>query len=37
MTEDDEKFEIMVVYFGQVVYALDEKWKVNQFMFGLRG
>lgn len=27
----------MVIYFGKAFYALDENWKVNQFMFGLRG
>lgn len=32
-----EKFEDMAAYFRQAMYALDEKWKVDQFLFGLRG
>ncbi|XP_050915640.1 uncharacterized protein LOC127130715 [Lathyrus oleraceus] len=32
-----EKFEDMATYFLQAVYAPDEKWKVDQFLFGLRG
>lgn len=36
VTKFVEKFENMVVYFRKIVYALNEKWNVNQFMFGLR-
>ncbi|XP_050898344.1 uncharacterized protein LOC127105218 [Lathyrus oleraceus] len=32
-----EKFEDMAAYSRQVVYAPDEKWKIDQFLFGLRG
>ncbi|XP_050876973.1 uncharacterized protein LOC127080716 [Lathyrus oleraceus] len=32
-----EKFEDMVVYFRQAVYTPDEKWKIDQFLFGLKG
>ena len=31
-----EKFENMAAYSRQAMYAPDEKWKVNQFIFGLR-
>lgn len=34
--EYTKKFENMVVYFEQVMYAPDEKLKVNRFMFELR-
>lgn len=33
----DEKSEDMVPYFRQAAYAPDEKWKIDQFLFGLRG
>ncbi|XP_050888517.1 uncharacterized protein LOC127093617 [Lathyrus oleraceus] len=32
-----EKLEDMVAYSRQVVYAPEEKWKIDQFLFGLRG
>lgn len=32
-----EKFEDMAPYSRQDAYASDEKWKINQFLFGLRG
>lgn len=32
-----ENFEDMTTYSRQVMHAPDEKWKINQFMFGLRG
>lgn len=31
-----EKFENVVVYSRKAVYAPDDKWKVDQFIFGLR-
>ncbi|XP_050875587.1 uncharacterized protein LOC127079219 [Lathyrus oleraceus] len=36
MDEYAEKFEDMATYFRQAMYGLDEKWKVDQFLFGLR-
>lgn len=32
-----EKFEDMATYSRQVAYAPDERWKIDQFLFGLRG
>ncbi|XP_050914828.1 uncharacterized protein LOC127129747 [Lathyrus oleraceus] len=32
-----EKFEDMVAYSRQAAYAHDERWKIDQFLFGLRG
>ncbi|XP_050916725.1 uncharacterized protein LOC127131878 [Lathyrus oleraceus] len=32
-----EKFEDMVAYSRQIAYAPDERWKIDQFVFGLRG
>ncbi|XP_050902090.1 uncharacterized protein LOC127110562 [Lathyrus oleraceus] len=32
-----EKFEDMTAYSRQATYAPDEKWKIDQFLFGLRG
>ncbi|XP_050916154.1 uncharacterized protein LOC127131269 [Lathyrus oleraceus] len=32
-----EKFEDMAAYSIQAEYAPDEKWKIDQFLFGLRG
>ncbi|XP_050878800.1 uncharacterized protein LOC127082616 [Lathyrus oleraceus] len=32
-----EKFEDMASYSRQAVYAPDERWKIDQFLFGLRG
>jgi hypothetical protein len=32
-----EKFEDMVAYSRQAMYTPDEKWKIDQFLFGLRG
>ncbi|XP_050883981.1 uncharacterized protein LOC127087157 [Lathyrus oleraceus] len=32
-----EKFEDMFAYSRQASYAPDEKWKIDQFLFGLRG
>ncbi|XP_050883789.1 uncharacterized protein LOC127086997 [Lathyrus oleraceus] len=32
-----KKFEDMAAYSRQVACAPDEKWKVDQFLFGLRG
>ncbi|XP_050902140.1 uncharacterized protein LOC127111333 [Lathyrus oleraceus] len=32
-----EKFEDMTAYSRQAEYAPDEKWKIDQFLFGLRG
>ncbi|XP_050895726.1 uncharacterized protein LOC127102399 [Lathyrus oleraceus] len=32
-----EKFEDMAAYFRQAMYTPDEKWKIDQFLFGLRG
>ncbi|XP_050902204.1 uncharacterized protein LOC127112054, partial [Lathyrus oleraceus] len=32
-----EKFEDMAAYSRQAAYALDERWKIDQFLFGLRG
>lgn len=37
VAEYAENFENMVDYSRKVVYAPDEKWKMDQFMFGLRG
>lgn len=31
-----EKFEGMDAYSKQVAYALDELWKIDQLLFGLR-
>lgn len=36
VAEYAEKFENIVIYSRQVVYALDEKWRMVQFLFGLR-
>ncbi|XP_050897475.1 uncharacterized protein LOC127104332 [Lathyrus oleraceus] len=32
-----EKFEDMAAYSKQAMYAPDERWKIDQFLFGLRG
>ncbi|XP_050896742.1 uncharacterized protein LOC127103533 [Lathyrus oleraceus] len=32
-----EKFEDMTAYSRQAEYAPDEKWEIDQFLFGLRG
>ncbi|XP_050908554.1 uncharacterized protein LOC127122224 [Lathyrus oleraceus] len=32
-----EKFEDMAAYSRQAAYAPDERWKIDQFLFGLRG
>ncbi|XP_050888516.1 uncharacterized protein LOC127093616 [Lathyrus oleraceus] len=32
-----EKLEDMAAYSRHAIYAPDEKWKINQFLFGLRG
>ncbi|XP_050915456.1 uncharacterized protein LOC127130502 [Lathyrus oleraceus] len=32
-----EKFEDMAAYSRQTKYAPDKKWKIDQFLFGLRG
>lgn len=32
-----EKFEDMATYSRQALYALDELWKIDQFLFGSRG
>lgn len=32
-----EKFENMIVYSRKVMYASNEKWKMDKFMYGLRG
>lgn len=32
-----EKFKDMSAYSRQSMYALDEKWKIDPFIFGLRG
>ncbi|XP_050916052.1 uncharacterized protein LOC127131158 [Lathyrus oleraceus] len=32
-----EKFQDMAAYSRQAAYAPDEKWKIDQFLFGLRG
>lgn len=32
-----KKFEDMTAYSRQATYALDEKWKINQFLFGFTG
>ncbi|XP_050915462.1 uncharacterized protein LOC127130512 [Lathyrus oleraceus] len=32
-----EKFEDMAWYSRQAAYAPDERWKIDQFLFGLRG
>ncbi|XP_050875233.1 uncharacterized protein LOC127078856 [Lathyrus oleraceus] len=32
-----EKFEDMAAYSRQAAYAPDERWKIDQFVFGLRG
>ncbi|XP_050908124.1 uncharacterized protein LOC127121721 [Lathyrus oleraceus] len=37
VAEYAERFEEMVAYSRQVAYAPDEKWKIDQFMFSLRG
>lgn len=37
MVEYAKKFEDMVGYSNQDVYAPNKKWKINQLMFGLRG
>lgn len=37
VAEYAEKFEDMAAYSRQAIYAPDEKWKVDQFLFGLRG
>ena len=35
MAEYADKFEDMVTYSRQVVYAPDEMWKIDKFLFGL--
>ncbi|XP_050890772.1 uncharacterized protein LOC127096215 [Lathyrus oleraceus] len=37
VVEYAEKFEGMVSYSRKSVYAPDGKWKIDQFIFGLRG
>lgn len=37
MAEFLENIEYMETYSSQTLYALDERWKINQFKFGLRG
>ena len=37
VVEYAEKFEDMTAYSGKSMYSPYEKWKVDQFLFGLRG
>lgn len=36
VSEYADKFKDMVAYYREVVYAPDELWKINPFLFGMR-